>query len=107
MICQRPGCNNKIPSGRRKYCSSECSKTMNRRTAAMRADEAYKNSIKFRHAKVAVRTCLSCNKRFLSEGPWNRICPNCSERNASVSARSYGATLGGSGGEDHGERYED
>ena len=98
MICKRPGCNNEIPLGRRKYCSSECSKIMNRKTAAMRAEEAYRQSIKFRHAKMGIRSCLSCNKMFLSEGPWNRICPNCSERNASVSARSYGASLRGGGG---------
>ena len=105
MICKRPGCNNEIPLGRRKYCSSECSKVMNRRTAALRAEEAYRQSIRFRHAKMGVRSCLSCGKMFLSEGPWNRICPNCSERNASVSARSYGSALRGAGrsyGEDGG-----
>jgi len=104
MICQRPGCNNPIPPGRRKYCSSECSKIMNRQTAAQRADEAYRKSIKFRRAKVSIRTCLSCSKRFLSEGPWNRICPHCSERNSAVSARSYGASFGG---DDRGDRGDD
>jgi len=99
MICKRPGCNNEIPLGRRKYCSSECSKVMNRKTAALRAEEAYKQSIKFRHAKMGIRSCLCCGKMFLSEGPWNRICLNCSERNASVSAKSYGASVrGGVGG---------
>ena len=98
MICKRPGCNNEIPFGRRKYCSSECSKVMNRKTAALRAEEAYKQSIKFRHAKMGIRSCLSCNKMFLSEGPWNRICSNCSERNASVSAKSYGSSVRGGGG---------
>jgi len=113
MICQRPGCDKEIPAGRRKYCCSECSKIMNRRTAAVRAEEAYKKSIKFRHTKMAVRRCLSCNKKFLSEGPWNRICPHCSERNSSVSARSFGASLGGGGGggggggDDRGDGYND
>jgi len=27
---------------------------------------------------VAMRTCLGCNRPFLSEGPWNRLCPPCS-----------------------------
>lgn len=27
---------------------------------------------------VASRICLACDKRFLSDGPWNRICPRCS-----------------------------
>ena len=75
---------------------------MNRRTAALRAEEAYRQSIKFRHAKMGIRSCLSCNKMFLSEGPWNRICVNCTERNASVSARSYGASLRGGGEGDSG-----
>ncbi|NQT20078.1 MAG: hypothetical protein HQ592_10270 [Planctomycetes bacterium] len=113
MNCKRPGCKSEIPVGRRKYCSSECSKIMNRKTAALRADEAYRNSIKFRHTKMGVRRCLSCGKDFLSEGPWNRICPHCSERNASVSVRSFGASMGGGGGgsggygEDSAERRED
>jgi len=98
MICKRPGCNNEIPLGRRKYCSSECSKAMNRKTAAVRAEEAYRESIRFRHAKMGIRACLSCGKRFLSEGPWNRICTHCTERNASVSARAYSTSMRGSGG---------
>ena len=32
----------------------------------------------------APRECLSCDRTFLSEGPWNRTCPRCAERNADV-----------------------
>jgi len=30
------------------------------------------------------RTCLKCGQRFLSEGPWNRICRKCAEDNEHV-----------------------
>lgn len=37
---------------------------------------------------AAQRTCIGgCNKMFLSEGPWNRICPKCAARNEEVNAR--------------------
>jgi len=82
---------------------------MNRKTAAIRAEEAYRQSIKFRHAKMGIRACLSCGKNFLSEGPWNRICTNCTERNSSVSAKAHGASLRGGGGgySEDGEGYDD
>jgi len=38
-----------------------------------------------------MRVCLSCDRPFLSEGPWNRICPRCSERNVVVPPRAAGA----------------
>jgi len=82
MICQREGCSRPVPPGRRKYCSVECSKIVNRRSAAERSRmraEAYRND---RLVKYAPRTCLSCGSSFLSEGPWNRICGGCGERNS-------------------------
>jgi len=30
--------------------------------------------------KVAMRTCLGCNSRFLSMGVGNRLCPRCRNR---------------------------
>lgn len=30
--------------------------------------------------KVAMRTCLGCNARFLSMGVGNRLCPRCRNR---------------------------
>jgi hypothetical protein len=31
---------------------------------------------------VAQRRCIGgCERMFLSEGPWNRICPHCDDRN--------------------------
>lgn len=29
--------------------------------------------------QTAYRVCLQCDKRFLSEGPWNRRCPDCKD----------------------------
>lgn len=28
-----------------------------------------------------VKTCLKCDKVFISKGKWNRLCENCNERN--------------------------
>ncbi|MFP4057678.1 MAG: hypothetical protein ACLF0G_12500 [Candidatus Brocadiia bacterium] len=47
--------------------------------------------------KVAMRTCLACDRPFLSEGPWNRICPRCSERNGSTPPRAAAAHVGAAG----------
>ena len=94
MICQREGCQNVVPPGRRKYCSVECSKIVNRRSAAERSRmraQAYRRE---RRVKYAPRMCLSCGHSFLSEGPWNRICGACSERNNVYSfARARGNSL--------------
>jgi hypothetical protein len=46
---------------------------------------------------VAPRVCLACNRPFLSEGPWNRICPRCAERNSVVAPRAIGAHIGVAG----------
>jgi hypothetical protein len=95
MRCQREGCNKPVPPGRRKYCSVECSKIVNRRSAAERSRlraQAYRRE---RRVKYAPRTCLACGSTFLSEGPWNRICADCSERNDAYSySRASGNALG-------------
>lgn len=94
MICQREGCRRPVPPGRRKYCCEECSKIVNRRSAAERSRvraQAYRRE---RTVKYAPRTCLSCGQPFLSEGPWNRICTTCSEHNTLYAYnRSKGNTL--------------
>jgi hypothetical protein len=95
MICQREGCSRPVPPGRRKYCSVECSKIVNRHSAAERSRlraQAYRRE---RTVKYAPRICLSCSTSFLSEGPWNRICSGCRERNDSYSySRAHGNALG-------------
>jgi hypothetical protein len=39
---------------------------------------------KRRRKKKTRRTCLRCDREFLSEGIYNRICPNCRESNANI-----------------------
>ena len=91
MICQREGCNRPVPPGRRKYCCEECSKIVNRRSAAERSRMRAQMYRREQMVKYAPRTCLSCGQDFLSEGPWNRICSDCSEHN---SAYSYSRARG-------------
>lgn len=35
------------------------------------------------------RLCLKCGQKFLSKGPYNRICEKCSLTNERVSASTY------------------
>jgi predicted RNA-binding Zn-ribbon protein involved in translation (DUF1610 family) len=39
---------------------------------------------KRRKKRKTKRTCLRCDRQFLSEGIYNRICPNCRESNANI-----------------------
>ncbi len=95
MICQREGCSRPVPPGRRKYCSVECSKIVNRRSATEQSRLRAQTYRRERLVKYSPRNCLSCGASFLSEGPWNRICAACTERNTAYSyARSRGSSLG-------------
>lgn len=38
------------------------------------------------------RICLACDHAFMSEGPWNRICPACSDRHEKQPASHREAT---------------
>lgn len=40
-------------------------------------------SIKLRKRKTK-RECLRCDSEFMSEGKFNRICPNCQEINSNI-----------------------
>lgn len=44
-------------------------------------------------ASAGPRVCLSCDRTFPSEGPWNRICPKCSggDRRSAVRGRAHDA----------------
>jgi hypothetical protein len=94
MRCQREGCDRPVPPGRRKYCSVECSKIVNRRSAAERSRQRAQAYRRERMVKYAPRKCLACQQMFMSEGPWNRICGSCSDRNDSLSySRARGNAL--------------
>ncbi len=94
MTCQRPGCNNPIPPGRRKYCSDRCARIVNRDSAEARARRRAAAILAKGGREVRKRLCLGCGRYFLSEGPWNRICPRCSERNMSAAPRAIGLHVG-------------
>lgn len=94
MICQRPGCGKPVPEGRRKYCSDRCARIVNRDSAAARARRRYAALAARGGKHVGMRNCLACNQPFLSEGPWNRICPRCSERNVAAPPRATASHVG-------------
>ena len=94
MICQRTGCGKPIPSGRRKYCSDRCARIVNRDSAAARARRRTAAIRAKGGPAVRTRTCLACSQAFLSEGPWNRICPRCSERNLASPPRAAAVHFG-------------
>jgi len=56
------------------------------------------------HTVPKTRICLSCDKGFWSNGPWNRICKKCSasapDRDARPRGRLLVRELGGQGGPD-------
>jgi Zn finger protein HypA/HybF involved in hydrogenase expression len=39
---------------------------------------------KRKRRRMAVRVCLKCERGFLSEGIYNRICRNCHESNRGI-----------------------
>ena len=96
MVCQRSSCGKPVPDGRRKYCSDRCGRIVNRDSAIARARRRTAAIEAHGGPQVAVRICLSCDRPFLSEGPWNRICPRCGERNVGAPPRAVGAHIGAS-----------
>jgi hypothetical protein len=72
-VCEKP-----LPVGRTKYCGRDCEKAAHR----ARALEYYHSKlfIKARRKHRKMRGCLDCHRKFLSDGPWNRICPRCKGR---------------------------
>jgi len=94
VICQRPGCGRPVPGSRRKYCSDKCARIVNRDSASARARRRAAAIEAKGGDHVATRLCLACGRRFLSEGPWNRICPHCSERNVATPPRAAAVHCG-------------
>jgi len=94
VLCQRNRCGAPVPDGRRKYCSDRCARIVNRDSAAARARRRAAAIEAKGGPHVAMRLCLSCSRLFLSEGPWNRICPNCAERNLAAPPRASAVHFG-------------
>lgn len=98
MKCQREGCDQDVPKGRRKYCSAECASIIAHRIAAA-ASRRHSRTLFGKPPKdYRPRTCLRCGRAFRSEGPWNRICGDCAVRNS-----GYGRVLKAVGVADPGE----
>ena len=94
-ICQRPGCGRDVPATRRRYCSEECAREGNKRSASERLRRRYDRmdrAIVGLYARM--RVCLACDKPFLSEGPWNRICRRCSDKHVHMNIRVRMARVG-------------
>lgn len=102
MKCIRESCNNSIPPDKRKYCSDECRKTVNQQRSYEQRRRVGIGLVSKRLRKQKLRTCLGCNKEFMSSGPWNRLCPSCAQKNNSHKMRTYSVPhRGANSGEDH------
>lgn len=45
-------------------------------------------------AELIERRCLKCNRKFMAEGKFNRICPNCTVVNANtIDPKVYGGLI--------------
>ncbi len=84
--CGRKECENYVPFGKRKYCSNGCGTITNRKKFEEREKMDGKNNLIYYliRKNMKPRICLGCRRTFISDGPWNRICSSCSERNASI-----------------------
>ena len=77
-ICAGKGCGRPVGSGRTKYCCAECALEANRlNQAETKARRALRFAAK---SPIKRRVCLACDRMFMSEGPWNRICHDCKRR---------------------------
>jgi len=94
MRCARYGCNNPVPPRRRKYCSDKCGKMAGheRVLEQRRTEQLHTTGKRFRRQKL--RTCLGCNKEFMSGGPWNRFCQTCAQKNQARRMRVFSVRAG-------------
>jgi len=83
IVCGKP-CTGK----RRKFCSHACYRAEQRE--ANRGWHTRNAHVRRRlnTPTAAMRECQVCHKPFLSEGNWNRTCPPCKSRQATVPARA-------------------
>jgi len=79
--CARRGCNKPVLAPRRKFCSVLCGRLSHRqRQIDLLKDETVRQAQRNKATRKQ-RTCLRCDRTFMSEGNWNRVCPRCA-RNA-------------------------
>ena len=69
-----PQCGRPVIWPRRKWCSVKCG-----RRAGVELQVAERRPLPGLALQRGTRACLRCNRRFMSDRPWNRICPHCGE----------------------------
>jgi len=73
-------CGKPVPPGRRKYCSDQCARRAHHGIHAAKIRRQEKEIAQRLYKQRKIRTCLSCGGEFMSDGPWNRRCPECASR---------------------------
>jgi len=84
-LCTREGCENPVKLPRRKFCCEKCLQLWHRKLQVTRKRKDEKARAKRRTGKHRrVRPCLGvgCHREFMSEGPWQRKCPICRNKEA-------------------------
>ena len=90
--CSLRGCNKRVKPPQTLYCSREHAKIANRARASERAKRLSAEAKSTRVIRTR-RVCLACERSFMSEGIWNRICPSCTKNQPSYAARRYSARV--------------
>lgn len=79
MICKGCGIRFKLINPTKKFHDEKCCRKYYNRTSNRRQQPNIKSVFKEKSKKIR---CLSCDKFFLSEGKWNRICLICKNNSA-------------------------
>ena len=96
MKCARESCRNLVPPDNRKYCSDKCRRVVNQQRSYKQRKATTTLLMNKRRRRQKLRTCLGCNKEFMSSGPWNRICAVCAQKNELHKIRVYSVPHRGS-----------
>lgn len=71
-------CGAKIPKG--KYCSEH--RTVQKRARWEAYQKYYYRALPIKKPEMIERKCLKCDKKFIAQGRFNRICPRCTVINS-------------------------
>ena len=78
-ICDREGCGNDLPPGRRKYCCTECSRIVNREGSRERGRQRTTRE----RARYVIKECGThdCTRKYKTRYPRSEhYCRDCRER---------------------------
>jgi len=79
----RQGCNRTTIAERVNRCESTVANALFRRLGLMPGTYGGPRKYKTKR-KRSIKECLKCEKKFMSDGIYNRICGNCRESNANI-----------------------